>query len=82
MIELSAEARKAYEVMIANLETVSQEEQEGAGGGAIRRTFWNWRARVQYVLNKDLKIAWSYCFCMQYCHFIILLVNYSFKLLY
>ncbi len=28
MIELSAEARKAYEVMIANLETVSQEEQE------------------------------------------------------
>lgn len=28
MIELSAEARKAYEVMIANLEAVSQEEQE------------------------------------------------------
>uniref|UniRef100_A0A672Q6Y2 Selenocysteine insertion sequence-binding protein 2-like n=1 Tax=Sinocyclocheilus grahami TaxID=75366 RepID=A0A672Q6Y2_SINGR len=28
MIELSAEARKAYEVMIANLETASPEEQE------------------------------------------------------
>ncbi|XP_058632493.1 selenocysteine insertion sequence-binding protein 2-like isoform X2 [Onychostoma macrolepis] len=28
MIELSAEARKAYEVMIANLETVSHEEQD------------------------------------------------------
>lgn len=28
MIELSAEARKAYEVMIANLEATSQEEQE------------------------------------------------------
>ncbi len=28
MIELSAEARKAYEVMIADLEAVSQEEQE------------------------------------------------------
>ncbi|KAL1274677.1 hypothetical protein QQF64_027491 [Cirrhinus molitorella] len=28
MVELSAEARKAYEVMIANLEATSQEEQE------------------------------------------------------
>lgn len=28
MIELSAEARKAYEVMIANLEAESQEQQE------------------------------------------------------
>lgn len=28
MIELSAEARKAYEVMIANVETSSQEQLE------------------------------------------------------
>lgn len=28
MIELSAEARKAYEVMIANLETSSEEQEE------------------------------------------------------